>query len=285
MEQSSQLPPHLTLLKREEGREIPRSTSEINDRSMRAYNEQYWYGENFLADYIGLADYVGKKILEVGPAEAGLLKFLNEQGANCTGMELSPLRFSHSELLLSDNSEIKLEKGDICNSDSYLETLTEKFDVIIIRDVIEHIEDKLAALRNMFDLLSNEGRLFISFPPRYCAYAGHQQTVKSIFGKIPYLHLLSNTFYSAYLRMLGHPETGIDYLMATKMTRVSVRKMERLFSEAGYKIEKRGLFFFRPAYRFRFHLPTLKNPLSWLFGFRELLTNGALYVLEKRTNN
>ena len=284
MEQGSQIPPHLTLLKREAGREKPQSASDINDRSMRAYREQYWYGENFLANYIGIEDYMGKKILEVGSAEAGLLKFFHELGACCTGMELSPLRFSHSKLL-NDTSEIKLVRGDICNPDSYKESLAEEFDVIVIRDVIEHIENKLSALSNVFDLLSEDGRLFISFPPRYCPYAGHQQTVKNFLGKIPYIHLLPNSLYSTYLKMIGHPERGIDYLIATKLTRISIRRMEGFIREAGFKILRQGLFFSRPAYRFRFHFPTLKNPLAGLRGVREVLTNGALYVLMKRKND
>ena len=85
--------------------------------------------------------------------------------------------------------------------------------------------------------------------------------------------------------MIGHPETGIDYLLATKLTRISIQKMEGFIREAGFKILRRGLFFSRPTYRFRFHFPTLRNPLAGLPGFREVLTNGALYVLMKRGND
>ena len=81
---------------------------------------------------------------------------------------------------------------------------------------------------------------------------------------------------------MGHPPAGIDYLLATKRTRISVRMMERLFVNTGFELEKRGLYFFRPAYKFRFRLPTLRNPLAWLPGFREVFTNGALYVLKQR---
>lgn len=281
MDAASTLPAHLTLLKREEGREYPQAVSEINERSMRAYREQYWYGKNFLAEYLDIDVFEGKDVLEVGPAEGGLLKFFSEQGAHCTGLEVSPLRYSHSKLL-NEDSEIRLETGDICDPDSYGDAISTEFDAVVIRDVIEHIEDKLTALRNMFDLLKENGRLFISFPPRYCPFAGHQQTVKSFLGKIPYLHLLPDSLYSAYLRLLHHPAPGIDYLLATKMTRISIHQMELLFHEAGFQIEKRGLFFSRPAYRFRFRLPMLRNRFAWLPGLREVLTNGALYVLTKR---
>ncbi len=260
---------------------MPETTDEIDERSMRAFREQAWYAEHFLKNFLAIDDFTGKSVLEVGPAEAGLLQFFNSRGALCTGIELSPLRFAHSQIL-DDNSDIKLIEGDICDPVSYDDTLSGGFDVIIIRDVIEHIDDKSSALQNMRALLSENGKLFISFPPRYCPFAGHQQTVKNAFCKVPYLHLLPNNIYSNYLRYMGHPSAGIDYLLATKRTRISVRKMEHLFVNTGFELEKRGLYFFRPAYKFRFHLPIIRNPLIWLPGFREIFTNGALYLLKQR---
>ncbi len=273
---------HLSMLGREKGRTIPKSTDEIDARSMRAFREQAWYAKHFLTNFLGIDDFTGKSVLEVGPAEAGLLQLFNSRGALCTGIELSPLRFAHSQML-NDNSEIKLVEGDICDPASYSNALLGRFDIIVIRDVIEHIDDKTSALQNMRSLLSENGKLFISFPPRYCPFAGHQQTVKNAFCKVPYLHLLPNSVYSSYLRFMGHPSTGIDYLLATKRTRISVRNMESLFVNTGFELEKRGLYFFRPAYKFRFHLPTIRNPLAWLPGFREVFTNGALYVLKQRS--
>lgn len=272
---------HLTILEKEQDKAFPRSIQEINERSMRAFREQAWYGENFLAEFLGIDNYSGKRILEVGPAEAGLLHFFHSIGATCAGIELSPLRYANAQLL-NKYSDIKLEKGDICNPSSYSHTFPIQFDIIVIRDVIEHIDDKLTALKNMLELLAPDGRLFISFPPRYCPYAGHQQTVKNPLCKIPYIHLLPNDIYSAYLRLMGHPFTGIDYLIATKKTRVSINEMEHLFYKSGFEQERRGLFFFRPAYKFRFGLPKMRNNLGWIPLFRELFTNGALYVLKRR---
>ena len=45
---------------------------QISDRCLRCYDEQQWYGENFLFDYIGDPDVNGNRILEIGCAEAGL---------------------------------------------------------------------------------------------------------------------------------------------------------------------------------------------------------------------
>tara|TARA_B100000029_G_scaffold216483_1_gene214284 strand:+ start:7775 stop:8653 length:879 start_codon:yes stop_codon:yes gene_type:complete len=273
---------HLTSLEKERGQPIPESLDEINERSMRAFKEQSWYGDHFLSAFLGITNYENKKILEVGPAEAGLLHYFQTLGAQCTGIELSPLRFTHSQLL-NRNSVIKLEKGDICDPSSYSNIISNEFDIIIIRDVIEHIDDKLMALKNMYKLLSPKGLLFISFPPRYCPYAGHQQTVKNFFCKIPYLHLLPNSIYKSYLKFFGHPSSGIEYLIATKRTRISIKKMEHLFLSSKFDILKKGLFFSRPAYRFRFGLPTFQNPFVWFPWLREIFTNGALYVLTRKS--
>jgi len=271
---------HLTLLKKEQNKKIPRISSEINKRSMRAYHEQYWYGENFLYNFFDINKIKNKSVLEIGPAEAGLLKFFKEKGADCTGLELSPLRFSHS-ILLNDLNDLKLITGDICDKQSYKELHNHKFDYIIIRDVIEHIDNKVNALKNIYDLLSDKGQLFISFPPKYCPYAGHQQTIKNNLGKLPYIHLLPNFVYKRFLSFLKHPKEAIGYLLATKSTRISVIEMKKIFTELKFTIKKNNLYFFRPAYKFRFNLPTLKNPFSKIPVLNEIFTNGALFILTK----
>ena len=112
---------------------------QISNRCLRCYNEQQWYGENFLFDYIGDSNVSGKSILEIGCAEAGLLKFYFDKGAKCSGMELSDIRFNNAVLLNGDNS-LHLFQANICEPQSYDNELVEKCDTIIIRDVIEHIE-------------------------------------------------------------------------------------------------------------------------------------------------
>ena len=190
---------------------------QISDRCLRCYKEQQWYGENFLYDFIGETDVAGQRILEIGCAEAGLLKFYQEKGAICSGLELSDVRFNNAILLNQANS-LHLFQANICDPETYGNELTEPYDTIVMRDVLEHIDNKKTALKNIFELLKPNGKLFISFPPKYCAYAGHQQTVPQILGKIPYLHLLPNFIYKAYLKVIGCPGKKIDYLISVSYT-------------------------------------------------------------------
>ena len=140
-------------------------SSQISDRCLRCYHEQQWYGENFLFDYIGDSDVDGYKILEIGCAEAGLMKFYQDKGAVCSGLELSDARYNNA-ILLDINNQIHLFQADICNPNSYKDKITEQYNTIILRDVIEHIPDQELALRNIYTILKPGGKLFVSFPPK-----------------------------------------------------------------------------------------------------------------------
>ena len=117
----------------------------ISKRCLRCYNEQYWFGENFLFEYIEDSFVKGKKVLEIGCAEAGLLKFYNHKGAICSGLELSDTRYKNA-ILLNKKDNLHLFQADICNPYSYSKHINQKYDLIIIRDVIEHIKNKETAL-------------------------------------------------------------------------------------------------------------------------------------------
>ena len=253
---------------------------QITNRGLRCYQEQHWYGKNFLFDFIGDINVQDKHILEIGCAEAGLLKFYQDKGANCSGLELSDVRYNNA-VLLNDSNRMNIFQADICDPKSYSIVLQNKYDLIIIRDVIEHIKHKEKALKNIYNLLKPNGKLFVSFPPKYCAYAGHQQTIPVIFGKLPYIHLLPNFLYERYLYLIRCPDHKIKYLLRTKQTRVSIYKMRKILAAIGFNIIKETKWFLRPAYSFRFGLPKLKNRLSIFPIFNEIFTNGVLYLLEK----
>ena len=136
----------------------------ISKRCLRCFDEQQWYAKNFLLKFIGDENVVNQNILEIGCAEAGLLKFYHKRGANCSGLELSDIRYNNARIL-NRKLEINLFQANICIKESYEKYALKSYDTIIIRDVIEHIEDKELALTNIFSLLNPGGKLFMSFPP------------------------------------------------------------------------------------------------------------------------
>ena len=79
---------------------------DISERCLRCFKEQYWFGENFLFNYINEDSIKGKRVLEIGCAEAGLLKFYNDNGAMCSGLELSETRFNNA-MILNDKARTR----------------------------------------------------------------------------------------------------------------------------------------------------------------------------------
>ena len=77
------------------------------------------------------------------------------------------------------------------------------------------------------------------------------------------------------------PEKKIQYLLDTKETRISIRRMKSIIEKIGYVISRESNWFIRPAYSFRFGLPKVLNPFFWIPVLDEVLCNGVLFLLIK----
>lgn len=253
----------------------------IKKKNLGYYKEQYWYGEGFIKKFIGLPDNEIYNILEVGPAEGGLLKYLAEKNHNCYGIELAEHRYHISEQLNKQN-QIKFYLGDIAKLPPEMKQLFNKMDIIICRDVIEHIpwNLKLKALENMKHLLKPAGKIFISFPPKYSPYAGHQQGAPNIFAKLPFLHLLPPRIYKTYLSLFKMSRKRIQGLLQTRETRISITAFEKMINQLELSILKKEFYLIRPCFESRFNLKRIKNflPLPVL---KEIFTLGATYLLKR----
>jgi len=253
----------------------------ISARNLRSYHEQFWYAENVLTDFLELSHSKQLLICEVGPAEGGALKYFAQKGHHCFGIEFSANRYKNS-LILNSGLDIIFIQGDITNSDTYLKNMPEKMDVVICRDVIEHIDrnKKSAALQNMVNLLKPDGKLFISFPPKYSPYAGHQQTAPSFLSKLPFIYSLPDSIYSRYLSLCKTPEAKIAGLLRVKSNRLSIHQFEILVRQLKLTFLKRRFYIVRPAHENRYKLKRLIQPFNSRF-LREWLSTGALYCLIK----
>lgn len=229
-----------------------------------------------LTDYFGLEDYADLKILEIGGGENGALKYFTERGATTYGLEISPARVDYAKEQL-EGTGIQIMQGDI-RKPSIIEKLP-AMDLVILRDVIEHVDDKRAALVNIRKMLSKDGKLFVSFPPKYSAYAGHQQNIKGKFRKIPFLHLLPRPLYRGALSIVADTSDRIEALMETHSTMISIGAIERIFSEVSLTIRRKEYYLVRPAYEKRFGMKPRKTVLNKLPLTREVFSMGALYLL------
>lgn len=211
----------------------------------------------------------GKTVFDIGCAEGGLLTAFEQAGYNCTGLEYSAERVQYARE--NSSTKIKFIAGDIQTI-----SLAETFDVILMLDVIEHLDDKLTALKNIRQLMPSQGILIISFPPFRSPFGGHQQVMKSVLKYIPYIQLLPEAIYKWLLERIER-ENVAAHLRNFK-TGITIRGFEKLVVQAGLEIVEKKTFFVRPRQALKFNLEIRHYRLNFL---EEYLATGVDYVLKR----
>ncbi|MBN2200926.1 class I SAM-dependent methyltransferase [bacterium] len=243
--------------------------------SEKHFIEQKRYAESYLIPYLErhVPGFRGRRVLEVGCAEAGFLAALTGLGMRPAGLELESSRVDLSRTL---HPGLDLTVGDITDP-SVGRHFKAPFGVVVLRDVLEHVTDRKAALRNLRDLMEPGGYLYVTFPPRFSPFAGHHQNGRSLLRFWPWLHLLPASWIQSLGRMLGeYPHITQNAVLNFRIG-LSIRAFERLIRDAGFHPVVRELFLFRPVYALRFgiparhawNLPVLRE--FWTFGCECLL--------------
>ncbi|MGH3133081.1 MAG: class I SAM-dependent methyltransferase [Gaiellaceae bacterium] len=222
----------------------------------------------------------GLVVGDFGAHHGGMVDALRESGrvAGAIGLELSEDVVASSPFVADEH--FRLEAADVLA----LGPDIPKFDVVLLHDVLEHIPDYDRALRAVHCSLARDGHVFVSFPPYYSAFGGHQQYARGLARFTPFVHLLpARLFYRVarpgeqeYMTAEGAHED----LVSVRSTRLTLGAAERAFSSSGLQIVDRELFLVRPEYTVRYELKARgAGVLGKLPGVRELGVNGAFYLL------
>jgi 2-polyprenyl-3-methyl-5-hydroxy-6-metoxy-1,4-benzoquinol methylase len=146
-----------------------------------------------------------KKIIDIGCSSGQMLKILKE-----TGLEVKGIDISQKAVNICKNSDLNviLAKGEETG-------LSEKFDVLIASDVLEHIENETSAIKEWERILKKGGKAIVFVPAFNFLWKPHDET-------------------NHHLR------------------RYSLRKLENLFQKNGFTIEQSGYwnFFMFPLIAF-----------------------------------
>jgi SAM-dependent methyltransferase len=217
---------------------------------------------------------------DFGAHHGGMVDALRESGrvSGAVGLELSR-EVVESSPFVADH-RFRLEVADLLA----LAPDSQRFNLILLHDVLEHIPDYQQALRAIRDSLGKDGRLFVSFPPYYSAFGGHQQYARGLARMLPFVHFLpASLFYriskpgeQEYMTAEGAHED----MVSVRRTRLTLAAAERAFAHAGLTVVDRELFLVRPEYTVRYALrPRGAGVLGRLPVLRELGVNGAFYLL------
>ena len=223
-------------------------------------------------------------ILEIGCGEGGLLYPFAREGYRVTGFDLAAGKIENARKFFAARNV----PGTFFCADALAqnaEIAGQVFDLIIVHDVIEHInpEDKLAFLQKTASLLAKDGVLYMGFPAWRMPFGGHQQTCKSkLASHLPFTHCLPLKIYKAFLGRCGENEDQIKELESIYHSRVTVELFEQLCRESSLRIVNRTLWLVNPHYKAKFKLHPLRMPrfLAVIPYLRNWLATSCFYIIK-----
>lgn len=221
------------------------------------------------------------RVLEIGAGEGGVLRAFTERGCKAVGVELDPLRVEWACGFLWEEigrGQLFYVEKDIYKTD-LINELKGGFDIILLKDVIEHIHDQPKLFRLLHTLLNTGGVIFFGFPPWQMPFGGHQQIAHSFLSRLPYIHLLPRPLYKGLLKLNNEP---VDELLEIRQTRISIEKFESICYDTGYQILHQLHFLINPIYQWKFGWKVRKqftwlSKIPWL---RNYFTTCVYYLIQ-----
>ena len=226
----------------------------------------------------------GMKIMDIGCGDGGVLIPFLEKGCFCTGIELDEMKSVFAKQFLATY----IEKGnaEIINQNIYEEKALEKyagqFDIILLKDVIEHIPGQDKFIPYLKKFLKPGGYVYFGFPPWYMPHGGHQQVCKNkLLTVLPWFHLLPRPIYKGVLKIFGEDDPVINELLEIKDTGISIERFERLVIASGYTIPLKTFYLINPIYQYKFGLKPREQlgVISAIPYFRDFFTTCAYYLI------
>lgn len=223
------------------------------------FNQQYENSKNYVFPFIAAHKEITAQslVLEIGCGEGGVLKAFTDQGCKVVGVDLSPERVKMAEGFMQEEINKGLARfiaKNIYDVD-FEKDFANQFDVIILKDSIEHIPEQEKIIGHLKRYLAKDGKIFFGFPPWYMPFGGHQQICKNKWlSKLPYYHLLPAPVYKWLLKAAGESKETVTELLEIKDTGISIERFERIVRKTGYRIYARKHYLINPIYRYKFKL-------------------------------
>lgn len=243
----------------------------------QAYTARKYYIP-YINKHIGI---IPDRVLEIGCGEGGNLLPFAELGCDVTGVDMAISRIEQARSFFVE----KNQKGTFISANIFeLEELHQHFPLIIVHDVIEHIDDKELFLYGLRKFLSSDGFIFVAFPAWQMPFGGHQQIARGrVISCLPFIHLLPVPFYRILLMICGEKKDTITELLSIKRTGCTVERFLATASLANYQIISQQLFLVNPHYevKFGFTPRKLHKQMSRIPYLRNFFSTSCFYILRK----
>ena len=248
------------------------------------FEEQSITTKNYVIPFLAEVRDIKKEleVLEIGCGEGGNLEPFLSAGYKVTGVDILEAKIKNA-VKFFENHE-KIENLQLIVSDIYepVKDLDHKFDIIFMRDVLEHIHDQSKFMSYVKRFLKPDGLFFLGFPPWQNPFGGHQQMCRNKFlSKLPWFHLLPGKTYPLVLKLFKEHESTIEALLEIKETRINIEKFRRIIKKENYLIHREVFWFINPNYEVKFGMkPRKMNKLiSSIPILRDFFITTNYYIL------
>ncbi|MDR3047924.1 MAG: class I SAM-dependent methyltransferase [Bacteroidales bacterium] len=217
------------------------------------FDEQVITTKQYVIPYISKVKQIkeGDYVLEVGCGEGGNLMPFYELGCYCFGVDLDNFRIEIAKSKLP-HDHVTLLNQNIYDIDEHN---FPQFDLIFLRDVIEHIHHQDQFISFIRKFLKPDGVIFFAFPPWRMPFGGHQQIAHHKYlSKLPFYHILPEKWYHYMLKKSKESEDTIQNLMEIKETRISIHRFQKIIKQNHFEIKKSTYWLINPNYEIKFHL-------------------------------
>jgi 2-polyprenyl-3-methyl-5-hydroxy-6-metoxy-1,4-benzoquinol methylase len=230
----------------------------------------------------------GKNVLEIGCGEGGVIAAFYDHGCSAAGMDISEARLQKANERANADGQQRHIQFACVNILQPEQTASwrHQFDLIIMKDVIEHLPGHREALNHIATLLKPGGYLFFSFPPWYMPYGAHQQMFNSKLKFIPFTHLLPRAWFRALAQRFGERQELIAELVGLYDSRLSLSALNKLLREIPYNVIVKKLYLTNPMYKYKFGVKPIPHPalISHLPIIREFITTVAYCALQLKNS-
>lgn len=225
------------------------------DRSLY-FKEQGVTTQKYVVPYVNAVKKIDKnsRVLEVGCGEGGNLSPFLDMGCEVVGVDISSSQIEKAKEYLH---EANYKNWQVIARDIYKVTPDEigQFDLIFLRDVIEHIPNQEEFFKIIKSFLKEDGVIFFGFPPWRMPFGGHQQICQSKFLSLfPFFHILPYGIYKGILKLFGEDDQTIESLIEIKDTGISISRFNRLIKREKFKVLKQTYYLINPNYETKFGL-------------------------------
>lgn len=167
-----------------------------------------------------------KSMLNIGAGRGGLSAALIKKYYKVDSLEYNPV---YCEIIIWRFKKMKLN-GKIMQGPIEEFKSKNKYDLILLTDVIEHVYNPKKSLENIHYLLNNNGKVYITVPNRYHLYDPHY--------KLPFILFMPRKISDLILKIIGKYKTDKSAGMQSlsEMHYYTYNQFKKIVNSIGFEV-------------------------------------------------